>query len=58
VSDYDKKTGQKKDYWKESKNDHARDCANLQACFAIIEKLLPDPATEKLTKSEKELNAE
>ena len=58
VTDYDKRTGQAKIYWKESKNDHARDLANLQVVFAVIEKLLPDPVTEKLTKTEKETNGE
>ena len=58
VTDYNKRTGQAAVFWKESKNDHARDLANEQVCFAIIEKLLPDPVTEKLTKSEKEQNVE
>lgn len=58
VTDYDKRTGMAKIYWKESKNDHARDLANLQVCFAIIEKNLPDPVTEKLTKTEKETNGQ
>jgi hypothetical protein len=56
VTDYDKRTGQPRIFWKESKNDHARDCANMQCCFAVIEKLLPDPVTERLTKTEKETN--
>lgn len=56
VTDYDKRTGQAKPYWKESKNDHARDLANEQVVFAMIERLLPDPVTERLTKTEKEEN--
>jgi hypothetical protein len=53
VVDYDKRTGFARTYWKETKNDHARDCANMQCTFAIIAELLPDPAAEYKTDSEK-----
>jgi len=53
-SEYNPKTGQTKVWWKESKNDHARDLANMQTLGAILRDCLPDPAMERLTKSEKE----
>jgi len=52
VVDYNKKSGQARVFWKESKNDHARDLANMQCTFAILADILPDPAAEQLTKSE------
>jgi hypothetical protein len=53
-STYNPKTGQTKVWWKESKNDHARDLANEQVLGAILKDCLPDPAMERLTKSEEE----
>jgi len=52
VREYAGKTGQLIVRWKESKNDHARDLANMQVLFAVLLNVLPDPATERLTKSE------
>ena len=52
VVDYNKRTGQARVFWKESKNDHARDLANMQCCFAILADVLPDPAAEQMSKSE------
>lgn len=54
VTDFDKRTGAQKTFWKESKNDHARDLANMQVLFAVLADLLPDPVMERLTKTEKE----
>jgi hypothetical protein len=50
--EYHTKTGELKIIWKESKNDHARDLANMQVLYAVLQDLLPDPAGERLTKSE------
>lgn len=52
-TEYVLRTGETKVFWKESKNDHARDLANMQCLYAILADLLPDPAEEKLTVSEK-----
>lgn len=54
--EYQIKTGETKVYWKESQNDHARDCANGQVLGAVLRSLVPDPATEIQTKTEKEQN--
>ncbi len=51
-TEYSAKTGESKVFWKESKNDHARDLANQQVLGAILAELLPDPASERLTPSE------
>jgi hypothetical protein len=51
-TEYNAKTGESRVYYWEGKNDHASDCANMQVLYAILEELLPDPASEKLTKSE------
>ena len=40
--DYNTKTGQTKIYWWESKNDHARDLANMQVLAATLSDILPD----------------
>ena len=52
-TEYLAKTGETRVYWKEAKNDHARDLANAQVLFAILRDLLPDPAMERLTRSER-----
>ena len=54
VTEYNKKTNEARVYFKEGKNDHARDIANSQALMALLSDLIPDPATERLTKTEKE----
>jgi hypothetical protein len=54
VEDFDEKTGQKKSFWKESKNDHARDLANEQVLFAILSDLISDPVIEKLSRKEEQ----
>jgi hypothetical protein len=51
-TDFDKRTGETRVYWKESKNDHARDLANMQVLGAILRDLLPDPAMEVLSQKE------
>ncbi len=53
MREFDPKTGKTKVWWKEAKNDHGRDLANMQAFGAVMCDLLPDPATERLTESEK-----
>lgn len=53
-SEYNPKSGQTKVWWKEGKNDHARDLANMQVLGAILMDCLPDPAMERRTKSEDE----
>ena len=53
VTGVNKKTGVPEVFWKEGKNDHARDLANGQVLFAIIEEHVPDPATERKTETEK-----
>lgn len=50
--DRNEKTGEVKVYFKEGKNDHARDLANQAALKAVLRDLVPDPAAEQLTKSE------
>ena len=52
VEDFDLRTGESKIYWKESKNDHARDLANEQVLFAILSDLLGDPVVEKFSRRE------
>jgi len=49
---YNAKTGEASVFWREAKNDHARDLANQQVLGAILRELLPDPASERLTPSE------
>ncbi len=39
---YNPKTGQTKIFWWESKNDHARDLANMQVLAATLCDILPD----------------
>jgi len=51
-TEYSARTGESKVFWKEAKNDHARDLANMQVMGAIVCGLLPDPASERLTPSE------
>jgi len=53
-TEWDAKTGEARTFWKESKNDHARDLANGQVLMAILDDLLPDPAMERLSAKEKE----
>jgi hypothetical protein len=52
IRDFDPKTGKTRVWWKEGKNDHGRDLANMQALGAVVSDLVPDPATERLTPSE------
>lgn len=51
-TEHNAKTGETKVFYFETKNDHARDLANMGTLFAILNDFLPDPATERLTKSE------
>ena len=51
-TEYSAKTGEHKVFWKEAKNDHARDLANQQVLGAILAEVLPDPASERLTPTE------
>lgn len=48
-TDYVARTGETRVFWKESKNDHARDLANMQVLGAILSDLVPDPAMERTT---------
>jgi len=57
-TEYNARTGETKVFWKESKNDHARDLANQAVLGAILQELLPDPASERLSKSEEEKEKE
>ena len=52
-TDFVARTGETRVYWKESKNDHARDLANMNTLGAILEDLVPDPAMENLSSKEK-----
>ncbi len=56
--EYDSKTNQPKIYWYESKNDHARDLANMQVLGAVLRDLLQDPANERLAPIEEKQQAE
>ena len=51
-TDYVARTGETRVFWKESKNDHARDLANMQVLGAILSDLVPDPAMERLSTKE------
>ena len=51
-TDYVARTGQIRVFWKESKNDHARDLANMNVLGAILSELVPDPAMERTTTKE------
>ena len=51
-TDYVARTGETRVYWKESKNDHARDLANMNTLGAILADLVPDPAMERMTAKE------
>lgn len=51
-TDYVARTGETRVFWKESKNDHARDLANMNTLGAILADLLPDPAMERTTARE------
>jgi hypothetical protein len=51
-TEFNAKTGITKTFWKESKNDHARDLANMQAMGAVLSDLVPDPAMERTTERE------
>jgi hypothetical protein len=53
MREFDQKTGKTKVWWKESKNDHGRDLANMQAFGAVVEDLMPDPAMERMGDGEK-----
>lgn len=52
-TEFNAKTNETKVYWREGKNDHARDLANQQVLGAILRDLLPDPATERQSRGEK-----
>lgn len=52
-TEWNAKTGEAKIYWRETKNDHARDLANMQVLGAMLAEKIPDPAGERLSKSEK-----
>lgn len=52
VREFDKKTNVPKVYFKESRNDHARDLANQSCLKAVLCGLIPDPAAEIKTKTE------
>lgn len=51
--EYNQKTGEARVYWHETKNDHGRDLGNMNTLGAILEDLIPDPAEEKRSESEK-----
>ena len=51
-TEFDKKTNETRVYWKEGRNDHARDLANHQVLGAILADLVPDPCAERLSRSE------
>lgn len=53
-TEFNPKTNEIQVYWREGRNDHARDLANQQVLGAILTDLVPDPAAERLTRSEKE----
>src|SRR5262249_17911442 len=53
MREFDTKTGKTRVWWKESKNDHGRDLGNMQACGGVLTDLIPDPATERLSETEK-----
>jgi hypothetical protein len=53
-SEYVSRTGETKTFWKESKNDHARDLANENTLGAMLEDLVPDPAMERASAKEEE----
>jgi len=55
-TDFDKKTNETRVYWKEGRNDHARDLANHQVLGAILADLVPDPCAERLSRSEQKQN--
>lgn len=54
-TEFDRKTNETRVYWREGKNDHARDLANHQVLGAILSDLVPDPCVELQSKSEKEI---
>ncbi len=51
-TEFVKKTGETRVFWKESKNDHARDLANMQVLGAVLAELLNDPMQERTTDKE------
>lgn len=51
-TDFIARTGETRVFWKESKNDHARDLANMQVLGGILSDLVPDPAMERTTTKE------
>ena len=51
-TEYQDKTGETRVFWKEGRNDHARDLANHQVLGAVLLALLPDPVADRQTKSE------
>lgn len=53
LKEYVSKTNEVRVFWKEGRNDHARDLANQQVLGAILADLLPDPLAEQLSGSEK-----
>lgn len=55
-TEFNPRSGKTKVFWKESKNDHARDLANAQVLGAVLADLLPDPAEERMTTEEPEEN--
>lgn len=58
MREFDVRTGKTKVWWKEAKNDHGRDTGNMQAFGAVMCDLVPDPAMDRLTESEKGQNNE
>jgi hypothetical protein len=52
-TEFNPKTGKTKSFFKESKNDHARDLANQSVLKAILKELVPDPMAEQLSEREK-----
>jgi len=55
-TEFDKKTNETRVYWKEGRNDHARDLSNHQVLGAILADLVPDPCSERLSRSEQKQN--
>jgi hypothetical protein len=58
VVEHNRKTGHAKVFWRETKNDHARDLANMQCAMAVAGRVIADPIAEQLTTTEqKEIEA-
>lgn len=47
-TEFNRKTNAIEVFWREGKNDHARDLANMQVLAAVLNSLLPDPVQERV----------